>query len=132
MKKILSIDDEPTMLSCIKNILNAHGYDLTTTSDPEEGINFFKENEDLKLVLLDIRMPIKNGFEIYSEMMQIRKVPAMFVTAYPRSFNADDDDMVEMWQEEFADGTTDIIYKPFEMKTLIEKVQSLIGAPEEE
>ena len=36
-----------------------------------------------------------------------------------------------MWQEEFADGTTDIIYKPFDLDTLFEKVEGLVGKADE-
>jgi hypothetical protein len=34
-----------------------------------------------------------------------------------------------MWQGEFAEGTTDILYKPFDLATLYEKVEGLIGGP---
>ena len=131
MKKILSIDDEPTMLTCIERILNTKGYEIVTTSDPDEGIGWFKENDDICLALLDIKMPKKNGFEIYEELVSHRKIPVLFVTAYPRSFTTDSDDIVKLWQEQFADGTTDIVYKPFEVDTLLEKVEALIGLAED-
>ena len=77
-------------------------------------------------------MPGKDGFEIYNEFRGVRKIPVIFVTAYPGSFDADSEAVVEMWQNEFADGTTDIIYKPFDLEVLFEKVENLIGGPEEE
>jgi CheY-like chemotaxis protein len=131
MKKILSIDDEPIMLQCLSFALEGQGYELLITNDPDEGLRILREQDDLKLALLDIRMPKKSGFDIYREMRQFRKLPVLFVTAYPRSFNAEVDEVVSLWKNEFADGTTDIIYKPFDLDTLFKKVAGLIGTPEE-
>ena len=131
MRKILSIDDEPSMLHCLRAALERQGYILITTGDPEEGLEMLKNDKDICLALLDVKMPKKSGFEIYSELLQHRKLPVLFVTAYPRSFNADDQEISEMWQEGFADGTTDIVYKPFHLETLFDKVEALIGAAAE-
>lgn len=129
MKKLLSIDDEPMMLKCLSKALNARGYEILVTTDPDEGLRMLIERDDICLALLDVKMPKKNGFEIYRELKQVKKMPVLFVTAYPRAFSAKIDDVVEMWQTEFADGTTDIIYKPFDLPTLFGKVEGLIGKP---
>jgi CheY-like chemotaxis protein len=128
-KLLLSIDDEPMMLRCLEKALKGKGYDLIVTTDPEEGLKIAKERDDVCLALLDVKMPGKNGFEIYKELMEFKKIPVLFVTAYPRAFNAKSDEIVELWKQEFADGTTDIIYKPFDLKTLFEKVEGLVGKP---
>lgn len=130
--KILSIDDEPAILKCIEQALSGQGYELHVTSDAEEGLKMLKEDTSIDLALLDIRMPKKNGFDIYREVRKFRKLPVLFVTAYPGSFTAKVDEVVEMWKNEFADGTTDIIYKPFDLALLFEKVESLIGRIEAE
>jgi CheY-like chemotaxis protein len=128
-KLLLSIDDEPMMLRCLEKALKGKGYDLIVTTDPEEGLKIAKERDDVCLALLDVKMPGKNGFEIYKELMEFKKIPVLFVTAYPRAFNAKSDQIVELWKQEFADGTTDIIYKPFDLETLFEKVEGLVGKP---
>lgn len=127
MKKIVSVDDEPMMLKCLERVLEGHGYKLFVTSDPDEGLKVMKEDPDVCLALLDIKMPRKNGFDIYKELRQFKKIPVLFVTAYPKSFTTKSDEVVNMWKNEFADGTTDIIYKPFDLPTLYEKVEGLIG-----
>ena len=132
MKKIVSIDDEPLMLQCLQKALEHEGYSLFATSDADEGIKHVRENDDVVLLMLDIKMPGKNGFQIYNEVRQFRKIPVLFVTAYPKSFTAKSDELVKMWQEEFAEGSTDIIYKPFDLQTLFDKVEGLIGKPDEE
>ena len=129
MKKLLSIDDEPMMLKCLSRALKGKGYDLTVTTDPEEGLKMLKEQDDFCLALLDVKMPGKSGFDIYRELMEFRKMPVLFVTAYPRAFTTKSSEVVEMWRNEFADGTTDIIYKPFNLPALFEKVEGLIGKP---
>lgn len=131
MKRIVAIDDEPIMLRCLEKALQHEGYTLFVTPEPDDGIQYVREHEDVALLMLDIKMPKKNGFQIYNEVRAFRKLPVLFVTAYPKSFNAKSDDMVTMWQEEFSDGTTDIIYKPFDLQTLFDKVEGLIGKANE-
>jgi two-component system, OmpR family, response regulator ResD len=131
MKKLLSIDDEPMMLRCLSKALKGRGYDLTITTDPEEGLEMLKKRDDISLALLDVKMPVKNGFDLYRELKQFKKIPVLFVTAYPRAFTTKSDEVVEMWRNEFADGTTDIIYKPFNISALFEKVEGLIGKPDD-
>ena len=131
MKKIMAIDDEASVLTCLQNVLQARGYEIITSNDPEEGTKTLINDETIVLALLDVKMPKKDGFEIYRELRSTRKIPVLFVTAYPRFFNADSEAIVEMWNSEFADGTTDIVYKPFNLDSLYEKVESLIGPPED-
>jgi two-component system OmpR family response regulator len=130
-KNLLAIDDEPNMLKCLEKALEAKGYKLFVTDDPEEGLNIFKK-EDISLVLLDIRMPQKSGFDIYKEFREIRRLPVLFVTAYPKSFTAASNEIVDIWTKEFSDGNTDIVYKPFDLDTLYDKVEGLIGEAQEE
>ncbi len=127
MIKILSIDDEVEILGCFHDALTAEGYTFLSSTDPEEGLRMIRETPDLDLVMLDVKMPGKNGFEIYTEMREFKKLPVLFVTAYPSSFDPNKDDVVKMWEEQFSDGTTDILYKPFELDTLYEKVEGLVG-----
>lgn len=126
MKRLLSIDDEPAILECLRDALTRKGYDIRVTTDPEEGLRILRE-EPIDLALLDIKMPGKSGFEVFREYRRVKNIPALFVTAYPGSFTAESDEVVAMWQTEFADGTTDIIYKPFDLNVLFEKIEGLIG-----
>ncbi len=131
MKKIMAIDDEATILTCLQKVLQARGYEVITSNDPEEGTKILINDDTIILALLDVKMPKKNGFEIYRELRNTRKIPVLFVTAYPKSFDVDSETIMEMWEHEFADGTTDIVYKPFHLESLYEKVESLIGPAED-
>ena len=126
MKTILAIDDEPEILECYKEALERKGYAIFITSDPAVGLGFLRENT-VDLVLLDVRMPETDGLDVYAEMRRFKKIPALFITAYPKSFTAESERVVRLWENEFSDGTTDIMYKPFTLEALFEKVESLIG-----
>ncbi len=132
MRKILAIDDEPPVLRCLETVLESRGYKLEVFDDPVEGLRKAKEDPDVVLLLLDVKMPGMNGFDLYKDLLRSRQMPVLFVTAYPRSFNAKSEDVAHMWQEHFAAGTTDILYKPFDLEVLFEKVEGLIGPADEE
>lgn len=129
MKTILSIDDEPDLLKCFQDALQMRGYRVLTNTDPDDGLRVLRETPDVDLLLLDVKMPGKNGFQVYREMREFSSIPVLFVTGYPKSFTASSDEVVAMWQDQFADGTTDIIYKPFMLDAFFNKVEGLIGPP---
>lgn len=131
MRKILSVDDDPQVLRCFQDALKRKGYEVFVTSDPSEAATIIKEH-DLDLVMLDIRMPKISGFQVFKELKKkYSSLPVLFVTAYPKSFSMDSEDVVEMWKTDFADGNTDILYKPFEVEALYRKVEGLIGRADE-
>lgn len=127
IKKIMAIDDEPSVLKCLQRALESRGYGISTSDDSQKGLEILISDDTIILALLDVKMPGMSGFDIYRELRRVRKIPILFVTAYPKSFNAEFDSVISMWKDEFADGTTDIIYKPFNLTSLYEKVESLIG-----
>lgn len=110
--------------------LEAAGYKSLTSDHPEHAMGLLSENE-ISLLTLDVRMPKMNGFMLYEELKKkdLQSVPVLFITAYPTSFSVDSDSIVRMWEEDFADGNTDILYKPFDIDSLVEKVEALIGPP---
>lgn len=128
MKTVLLVDDDREMIKSLRLALGEKGYDVIATTDPAEAGRMLEERTP-NLVMLDVRMPKKSGFEIFREIKkQCGQIPVLFITAYPRSFSMTSERRVEMWKKEFADGNTDIIYKPFKPDTLYEKIESLIGA----
>jgi len=128
LRTILSVDDDPKVLAAFETALKQKGYEVFITTDPEEVARILTDHE-INLVMLDIRMPQKNGFEIFQELKKrYEKLPVLFVTAYPKSFTMHSDEMIDLWKNEFADGNTDIMYKPFTLDLLYEKVEGLIGS----
>ena len=132
MKQILCVDDEVNILKTMKIALENHGYEVLATDDPSQAVRLVRER-DIDLVTLDIRMPKISGFDIYKDLKKKKRpVPVLFVTAYTASFSTNSRDLVKMWKDEFSDGTTDILYKPFDIETLMEKVVSLVGPPSQD
>ena len=67
MKRILVVDDEPDISSSIKRGLERNGFQVDAFSDPEKALAEFKPGM-YDLLLVDIRMPKLNGFELYREI----------------------------------------------------------------
>lgn len=127
MKKILTVDDEASVLNVLKKMLGDRGYQVCATSNPLE-IGRMLEDERPDLLILDVHMPEKDGLTLFRELKQHdRLLPVLFVTGYPNVFSVASEPMMKMWQEYFGDGNVDILYKPFLMEDLYEKVEMLIG-----
>ena len=88
MTKILIIDDEPDITYTIKNILEDNGFVADTFNDPILALNNYKVNF-YDLVILDIKMPKINGFELYIKIReQDPKAKICFLSAIT-TFNED-------------------------------------------
>ena len=86
-RRILVVDDESDIASLFKISLEYSGFEVETYNDPILALSNFKA--DLyALVLLDVKMPGMNGFELYAEIMKIdNKVKVCFLTAYDLSYD---------------------------------------------
>ena len=80
-KKILLVDDEPDVTYTIKNILEDNEFKVDTFNDPILALNYYKVNF-YDLVILDIKMPKMDGFELYTKIRdKDPKVKICFFTA---------------------------------------------------
>jgi DNA-binding response OmpR family regulator len=80
-KKVLLVDDEPDSTMAIKLTLEKAGFTVDTYLDPLVALSMFKPNS-YDLVILDIKMPIMNGFELYTEMRKVdQQVNVCYITA---------------------------------------------------
>ena len=69
VKKILLVDDEPDVIYTIKNILQSNGFQVDTFNDPITALKSYTSNF-YDLVILDIRMPKMDGFELYLKIKE--------------------------------------------------------------
>ena len=123
-KKILLVDDEPDVTYTIKKIVEDNGYKVDSFNDPILALNSYKSNF-YDLVILDIKMPTMDGFELYLKIREKDpKVKICFLT------------VIEMFNEEFrkirlALGKTInedyFIQKPVEMEDLLKKLTSIMN-----
>jgi two-component system, OmpR family, response regulator ChvI len=81
-KRLLVVDDEEDITDSLKLGLERHGFTVDVYNDPREAIAAFKPKK-YDLVLLDIRMPVLSGFQVYRELSKLdRSVKVCFLTAF--------------------------------------------------
>ena len=115
--KILVVEDEERLLESIREGLTHSGYVVDTALDGEEG-SFMAFTNDYDLIILDINLPKKDGFEILREIREKdREVNIIMLTAL-----ADVDDRVRG----FDLGANDYVLKPFHFEELKARIRSLL------
>ncbi len=118
--RILVVDDELDITIVIKRGLEGAGFLVDTFNDPAQALSHF-DPDYYDMVILDIRMPKMNGFELYRELAKKdSKIKACFMTAF------------EIYYEEFKKvfPSYDIkrfIRKPFKIKDLQEVIRDELG-----
>ena len=115
--KILVVEDEERLLESIREGLVHSGYVVDTALDGEEG-SFMAFTNDYDLIILDINLPKKDGFEILREIRERDKeVNIIMLTAL-----SDVDDRVKG----FDLGANDYVLKPFHFEELKARIRSLL------
>lgn len=115
--KILLVEDEEKLLESIREGLVHSGYAVDTALDGEEG-SFMAFTNDYDLIILDINLPKKDGFEILKEVRaRDREVNIIMLTAL-----SDIDDRVRG----FDLGANDYVLKPFHFEELKARIRSLL------
>ena len=115
--KILVVEDEEKLLESIREGLVHSGYVVDTALDGEEG-SFMAYTNDYDLIILDINLPKKGGFEILREIRERdREVNIIMLTAL-----SDVDDRVRG----FDLGANDYVLKPFHFEELKARIRSLL------
>ena len=115
--KILVVEDEEKLLESIREGLVHSGYVVDTALDGEEG-SFMAFTNDYDLIILDINLPKKDGFEILREIRERDKeVNIIILTAL-----SDVDDRVRG----FDLGANDYVLKPFHFEELKARIRSLL------
>lgn len=116
--KILAVDDNRTNLHILQVFLKKQGHDVITAENGEEAVKLFSEQSP-DIVLLDIMMPIMNGFEAarrIKAMVPDRWVPVVFLSALNR-----DENLVEG----LASGADDYLTKPINFVVLEAKLRTM-------
>ena len=121
---ILLVDDEPDVTYTIKKIVEDNGFQVDTFNDPILALNYYKV-DFYDLVILDIKMPIMDGFELYLKIREKDpKVKICFLTVIA-TFNE------EFRKIRLALGKTInedyFIQKPVEMEDLLKKLTSIMN-----
>ncbi len=114
-KTILVAEDEDSNYAFVQTVLDPLGYKIIRAYNGSDAIKMCAENPHINLVLMDIRMPVKNGYESTSEILKFRpELPIVAQTAY--GFPKDRSNAIEK-------GCIDYIAKPFSKDQLISLVR---------
>jgi two-component system, OmpR family, response regulator ChvI len=120
-RKILLVDDEADIVSTFKMILEMNNFEVDAYTNPLSALSSFKPNE-FGLLILDIRMPVMSGFELFKKMKNIdSEVQACFITAF--------EDYREEFRESFPmlDEAKHFIRKPKAIEDLVNHVATILG-----
>jgi DNA-binding NtrC family response regulator len=117
-KRILLVDDDSDILITYKKGLEESGlFEVSTFDDPEEALSNFK-NDLYDYLIIDIRMPKMDGFELYDKMKAIdNKVKICFITAFEVNYRA----LRQVFPEPMLEC---FIQKPIEISKLVGRIRS--------
>jgi DNA-binding response OmpR family regulator len=119
-KKILAVDDEPDLTKLCSLALEYHGFKVDTFNDPQEALSNYKPGY-YDLVILDIKMPKMDGFELYDEIKKKdHKARVCFLTASELYYE-------EFRKKEYCALDRDLfIRKPIDNEELLREVSKIM------
>ncbi|MCB9385081.1 MAG: response regulator [Bryobacterales bacterium] len=115
VKTILCVDDSPTQLRVLTDALSGRGYRIVTATDGEEALQKIAETSP-DLVLLDVVLPKKNGFQICRQIKTTGQTKGIKVMLVSSKDQASD----RFWG--MRQGADEYITKPFDPETLADRV----------
>lgn len=114
-QSIAIVDDTPANLKLLENMLREQGYRIFAFPRGDFALRSFERNRP-DLILLDINMPVLNGFEVCKKLKEdenLRDIPVIFISAYSETL-----DKVKA----FSVGGVDYVTKPFQLEEVIARI----------
>ena len=120
-KRILLADDDQTVRESLSNLLVTEGYDVTSAEHGQRAVELAAQ-EEFDLVLLDLNMPVKNGWDTYGQLILDHPlIPIIIVTARPNQlFTA------------VSAGVGALLEKPLDIPMLLHAIKRLLAESAEE
>lgn len=121
-KHVLIVDDDERNLFALSNTLRKRGLQVTTAADGERGIHALEQSASIDIVLMDIMMPVMNGFEAIARIREMpagKKIPIIALTA-----KAMKEDKAKILQA----GATDYLSKPINLERLLALMQLILNS----
>ena len=116
MNKILLIDDDEELCDLVKEYLTVEGFDVEAVHDGASGLERALSN-DFGLIILDVMLPKKNGFDVLRDLREKSKIPVLMLTARG-------DDMERIVGLEI--GADDYLPKPFNPRELVARLRAIL------
>ena len=114
--RVLAVEDEPDLLSSLMKALREDGYAVDGAPDGEEGL-FKAQSYDYDAIVLDIMLPVIDGWELLRRLRKTKKTPVLMLTAR---------EAVRDRVRGLDTGADDYLIKPFELEELLARLRALI------
>lgn len=120
LPRVLSIEDDAAMGQFLRAVFTVQGFEFDLASDGRLGLSLAKERRP-DLVILDLLMPYKDGFEVLRELKEdpvTHSIPVIILSSSSR-----EEDMVKA----LNGGAEDFVTKPFRARELMARVRKVLG-----
>jgi signal transduction histidine kinase/CheY-like chemotaxis protein len=119
LETVLVAEDDEAVMGLLKGLLENNGYNVITAANGEDAVERFIEyRESIRLLILDVIMPKKNGKEVYDEIVKLRPdIKALFISGYTH-------DIID-WKGALQEGIT-LISKPVKPAELLAKMREAL------
>jgi len=114
--RLLIVEDEPKTGDYLKKGLTEHGYAVDVARTGPDGLHLALES-DYELILLDVMLPVMNGWEVLARLREKKETPVLFLTAR---------DQVDDRVKGLELGADDYLVKPFAFSELLARVRALL------
>lgn len=115
--KIMVVDDEERMRKLVGDFLKRKGYEVLEAANGQEAIMLFAMHEDLSLIILDVMMPVMDGYQTLKKIRETSNIPVIMLTAK----SSEQDEL-----QGFELGVDEYITKPFSPKILVARVEAIL------
>jgi FixJ family two-component response regulator len=115
---IAVVDDDKSVRESLAEFMESVGYEVALFSSAEEFLESTRRGDDLRCVILDVRLPGMSGIELFSQLaLSCRSLPTIFITAHT-------DSAVAAWATK--PDVVGVLYKPFKPTALLTAVRSAL------
>ena len=117
--KVLLVDDDASVVAALSGVLGSEGYDVIQAFDGHEALQKFQAAGGADIVLLDLNMPIKAGWDTFERLTAINPLlPIIIITARP-----------DQYPLAVAAGAAALMDKPLDIPSLLETMGKLLAEP---
>lgn len=119
--KVLVADDDESVRESLRKLLHGEGYQVVSVANGAEAVEIFRrEQDEIDLLLVDLNMPLKNGWATLDRLREVNpSLPVLIVTGQPHQY-----ELAE------AAGVCALVEKPIDVPALLQLIQQLLAGPE--
>ena len=115
--KILIIEDDDTIRNGLKFYLEQENFNVLVADSASNSLQLIENNLDINIILLDINLPDKDGFDLFKDIKKIKDFPIIFLTA---------NDLEVSVVRGLDMGADDYITKPFKARELVSRIKNVL------